>query len=156
MGTTLGELAVPALRRTALTEQIREIHDASRGTHGSPRVPAELVARGRGCQPKTVAKDMKQAGLQAKSQRPFRVSTTDSNHSHPIAQNVVNRNCQPSKKNETWTADITSIHTQQGWLSLAAVEDLFTREIVGWSMSDTIDSRLVVDALQMAITHQCP
>jgi transposase InsO family protein len=148
--------SVTALRRTALTEQIREIHDASRGTYGSPRVHVELVARGQCCQPKTVAKYMKQAGIQAKSQRRFRVTTTDSNHSHPIAQNVVNRNFQPSQKNETWTADITYIHTQQGWLYLAAVEDLFTREIVGWSMSDTIDSRLVVDALQMAITHQCP
>lgn len=148
--------SVTALRRTALTEQIREIHHASRETYGSPRVHAELEARGQCCQRKTVAKSMKQAGMQAKSQRRFRVTTTDSNHSHPIAQNLVNRNFQPSQKNETWTADITYIPTQQGWLYLAAVEDLFTREIVGWSMSETIDSRLVVDALQMAITHQCP
>ena len=86
----------------------------------------------------------------------FRVTTTDSNHHHPIAENVVNRHFQPSRKNETWTADITYVATDEGWLYLAAVEDLFTREIVGWSMSDRIDSRLVVDALAMALARQCP
>lgn len=84
------------------------------------------------------------------------MKTTDSNHAHPIAENVVNRHFRPSKKNKTWTADITYISTDEGWLYLAAVEDLFTREIVGWSMSERIDSRLVVDALSMAIARQRP
>ncbi len=143
-------------RRTALTAQIREVHKASRETYGSPRVHAELLASGQPCDRKTVARCMKQAGIQAKSRRRFRVRTTDSNHSEPIAENVVNRNFRPAKKNETWTADITYIPTNEGWLYLAAVEDLFTREIVGWSMSERIDSRLVVDALSMAIARQCP
>lgn len=143
-------------RRVALTEQIRDIHRASRQTYGSPRVHAELLASGQPCNRKTVARCMKQAGIQAKSHRRFRVRTTDSNHSHPIAANVVNRDFRPAKRNETWTADITYIPTDEGWLYLAAVEDLFTREIVGWSMSERIDSRLVVDALSMAIARQCP
>lgn len=148
--------SVTAQRQAALTEQIREVHQASRQTYGSPRVHAELVARGQACNRKTVAKCMKQAGIQAKTTKKFRLTTTDSNHPHPVAENLVNRNFQPLQKNETWTADITDVATEEGWLYLAAVEDLFTREIVGWSMSDRIDSRLVVDALEMAIRRQCP
>jgi transposase InsO family protein len=94
---------------------------------------------------------MKQAGIQAKTVKKFRVITTDSNHSHPVAENLVDRNFSPTRKNQTWTADITYIATDEGWLYLAAVEDLYSRKIVGWSMSDRIDSRLVVDALQMPI-----
>lgn len=145
-----------AQQRIALTEQIRQVHQASRATYGAPRVHAELVAHGQTCNRKTVAKCMQQAGIRAKSHRRFRVTTTDSNHPHPVAENLVNRNFQPSQKNATWTADITYVPTDEGWLYLAAVEDLFTREIVGWSMSERIDSRLVVDALEMALRRQCP
>lgn len=148
--------SVTAQRRAALIEQIREVHQASRQTYGSPRVHAELVAQGQTCNRKTVAKCMKQARIRAKTTHRFRVTTTDSNHAHPVAENVVNRNFRPSQMNETWTTDITYIPTDEGWLYLAAVEDLFTREIVGWSMSDRIDSRLVVDALVMALARQCP
>lgn len=148
--------SLTAQRRAALTEQIREVHRTSRQTYGSPRVHAELVGQGQACNRKTVAKCMQQAGIQAKTQRRFRVTTTDSNHPHPIAENVVNRHFSPAQKNETWTTDITFIPTQEGWLYLAAVEDLFTREVVGWSMSDRIDSRLVVDALNMALAHHSP
>ncbi|MBX3438491.1 MAG: IS3 family transposase [Planctomycetaceae bacterium] len=82
--------------------------------------------------------------------------TTDSNHVHPVAPNIVDRDFQPAGKNRTWVADITYVATDEGWLYLAAVEDLFTRQIVGWSLSGRIDSRLVVDALEMAIAQQCP
>lgn len=145
-----------AQQRATLTAQIRQVHQASRATYGAPRVHAELVANGQTCNRKTVAKCMKQAGIYAKAHRRFRVTTTDSNHPHPVAENLVNRNFAPSQKNETWTADITYVATDEGWLYLAAVEDLFTREIVGWSMSDRIDSRLVVDALEMALARHCP
>src|SRR5690606_8125730 len=101
-----------AQRRAKLTEQIREVHRASRETYGSPRVHAELLARGQPWNRKTVARCMEQAGIQAKSRRRFRVKTTDSNHAHPIAANVVNRDFRPAKRNETWTADITYIPTE--------------------------------------------
>ena len=150
------EESTAAVRRAELTEQIREVHQASRCTYGSPRVHAELIAQGHHCNRKTVAKCMREAGIQAKSHRKFRITTTDSNHAHPVAPNVVNRDFEPTGKNQTWVADITYVATEEGWLSLAAVEDLFTRQIVGWSMSERIDSRLVVDALEMAIARQCP
>ena len=144
------------LRRAALTEKIQEVHQASRETYGSPRVHAELLAQGERYNRKTVEKCMRSAGVRAKSHRKFRVSTTDSNHPHPIAPNLVNRDFEPSQRNETWTADITYIPTQEGWLYLAVVEDLYTKKIVGWSMSSSMESRLVVDALEMAVQRELP
>jgi transposase InsO family protein len=144
------------LRRETLTETIREIHLQSRRTFGGPRVYRELLKQGHAVNRKTVEKYMQNAGLQSKTCRKFRVSTTDSNHSHPIASNVVNRNFSPSAKNEIWTTDITYIPTEEGWLYLAVVEDLFTRKIVGWSMSHSMESRLVVDAMEMAVQSEHP
>jgi transposase InsO family protein len=146
-----------AQRREELTDRIRAIRARkNHDVYGAPRMHQELVAEGCPCNRKTVAKCMKAAGIQAKTPKKFRVATTDSNHPHPIAENIVDRNFNPSKKNQTWTADITYIPTDEGWLYLAAIEDLFSRKIVGWSMSDRIDSRLVVDALEMAIRRELP
>jgi len=99
---------------------------------------------------------MKQAGIQASTEGKRSVSTTDSNHALPVAENIVNRDFAPTGKNVTWVADITYIPTAQGWLYLAVVEDLFSRKIVGWSMSERIDSRLVTDALEMALQRELP
>jgi transposase InsO family protein len=145
-----------ARRRAELTDEIRTAYAVGRATYGSPRVHRELLAQGTKCDRKTVARLMKQAGIQAKTVKKFRVSTTDSNHRQPIAENVVNRDFTPTVLNRTWVADITYVPTQEGWLYLAAVEDLYSRKIVGWSMSDRIDSRLVVDALEMALERQLP
>jgi len=149
--------SVQAQRRAELTNRIQAIRAwKNHDVYGAPRIHKELVAQGHACNRKTVAKCMKQAGIQAKTVKKFRVITTDSNHSHPVAENIVDRNFTPSAKNQTWTSDITYIRTDEGWLYLAAVEDLFSRKIVGWSMSDRIDSRLVVDALEMAIQRELP
>jgi transposase InsO family protein len=143
-------------RRESLTETIREIHIQSRSTFGGPRVYRELLKRGHAVNQKTVEKYMRDADIRSKTCRKFRVNTTDSNHPHPIAPNIVNRDFEPSQRNATWTADITYIPTQEGWLYLAVVEDLFTRKIVGWSMADHMESRLVVDALEMAVQRELP
>ena len=146
-----------AQRREELTDRIRAVHAVRhQDVYGAPRIQKELVAQGHPCNRKTVAKCMKQAGIQAKTVKKFRVSTTDSKHAHPVAENIVDRNFTPSEKNETWTADITYIPTDEGWLYLAAVEDLYSRKIVGWSMSERIDSRLAVDALEMAVQRELP
>jgi transposase InsO family protein len=118
-------------------------------------VHAELVARGHACCVNTVAKLMRQHGMAAKSKRKFR-RTTDSNHDRPVAENVVNREFRPVAADRTWTADITYVATGEGWLYLAAVEDLYSRRIVGRSMGERIDSRLVVDALEMALARRLP
>jgi len=145
------------LRQRLLTEMIRDIHSTNhQDNYGAPRVHQELLAQGHHCNRKTVAKYMKSAGIRAATMKKFRVCTTDSRHNHPVAENVVNRDFQPERKNQRWTADITYIPTDEGWLYLAAVEDLYSRKIVGWSMSDRIDSRLVVDALDMALRREVP
>ena len=99
---------------------------------------------------------MKGLGIQAISHRKFRVSTTDSNHDFPVAANVVDRDFTASKPNEIWLTDMTYIETREGWLYLAAVEDMYSRRVVGWSMDVTMESRLVVDALEMAVQQRYP
>ena len=148
--------SVTATRRAALTQEVREVHRISRETYGAVRVHQALGQRGTKCDRKTVAKVMRAAGIRSKTSRKFRVTTTDSNHPHPVAENVLARDFTADKANQKWVADITYIATLEGWLYLAAVIDLFTRKVVGWSMSERIDSRLVVDALAMAVSRQLP
>ncbi len=145
-----------ATRRAALTQEVREVHRISRETYGAVRVHQALGQRGTKCDRKTVAKVMREAGIRSKTSRKFRVTTTDSNHAHPVAQNVLARDFTADKANQKWVADITYIATLEGWLYLAAVIDLFTRKVVGWSMSERIDSRMAVDALEMAVSRQLP
>jgi transposase InsO family protein len=144
-----------ARRREALADAIKAVHGEVKARYGSPRIHAELVARGEPCCVNTVARLMRRHGIAAKTKRKFRC-TTDSNHDRPVAENVVDRQFEPAAVNEVWTADITYIPTREGWLYLAAVEDLHSRRIVGWSMSERIDSRLVVDALEMAVSRRLP
>lgn len=150
-------ISVSSLRRNELTRRIQAIHARKYyDVYGAPRLQKELKAQGWHCNRKTIAKCMKEAGIKAATVKKFRVMTTDSNHPHPVAENIVNREFAPTGKNQTWTADITYIPTAEGWLYLAAVEDLYSRKIVGWSMSDRIDSRLVINALEMAIQREVP
>jgi putative transposase len=142
-------------RRDALVVLIRGVHCHVKGRYGSPRVHAELTARGHGCSVNTVAKLMHDNDIRAKTARKFR-HTTDSNHKLPVADNVLGRQFDPEGPNEKWVADITYIPTREGWLYLAAVEDLYSKRIVGWSMGERIDSRLVVDALEMAPSRRRP
>jgi putative transposase len=142
-------------RREELTQQVTEIHAQAKGRYGSPRVHAELVARGVACCENTVARVMREAGVAAKTKRTFR-QTTDSNHPHPVAENVLNRQFDPDEPNASWVADVTYIPTREGWVYLAAVVDLFSRVVIGWSMAATMTSRLVVDALEMALVRRRP
>jgi putative transposase len=141
--------------RQELLGAIEEIHAEVKQRYGSPRMTAELKARGHECAENTVAKLMTAHGIRAKSRRRF-TRTTDSNHRLPVAENLLARDFEPEGPNESWCADITYIPTHDGWLYLAVVEDLFSRRIVGWSMAESMESRLVVDALEMAIARRCP
>jgi transposase InsO family protein len=143
-------------RRDALLVEIRAIHAQFKGRYGSPRIHAELVARGHDCCINTVAQLMQKAGIAAKTARKFRCTTTDSNHDRPVAENLLDRQFNPTQANEAWVTDITYIATREGWLYLAAVEDLYSRRVVGWAMSQHLESRLVVDALAMAVLRRLP
>jgi transposase InsO family protein len=142
-------------RRDRLAAAIRQVHAELKGRYGSPRMTAELNARGHECTENTVAHLMKTHGIRAKAVRRF-VRTTDSRHSLPVADNLLGRDFDPGRPNAAWSADITYIPTADGWLYLAVVEDLFSRMIVGWSMDGTMASRLVVDALDMAVRRRLP
>ena len=99
---------------------------------------------------------MKQHGIRARGKRRFHVMTTDSRHDLPIAPNLLNRNFTPAAPNQAWAGDITYIATDEGWLFLAVVIDLFSRRVVGWSMQPDMRRNLVIDALEMAWFHRRP
>jgi putative transposase len=142
-------------RRDALLVEIAAIHAEAKQRYGSPRIHAELKAKGVACCVNTVAKLMHDNDIRAKTARRFR-HTTDSNHPLPVADNLLDRQFDAQAPNERWVADITYIPTREGWLYLAVVEDLYSRMVVGWSMGDTMTSRLVVDALEMAVQRRLP
>ena len=139
----------------ALAEEVATVHQESRGRYGSPRVHAELRARGRRVSRKRVARLMGQQGLAARKKRRF-VQTTDSRHAQPVAPNILERDFSPGQPNSAWATDITYVWTRQGWLYLAVVMDLFSRMIVGWAMSENIDRHLVLNALDMALKGRQP
>ena len=139
-------------RQAALTEHIREIHAASRETYGSPRVYAELHAQGVLCCRNTVAKLMRQAQIVPRSVRRFRI-TTDSRNTQASAD-LVRRRFEAQQPNQCWLSDVTYIPTREGWLYLAAVLDLYSRAVVGWAMSRTLGTPLVIDALDMALRQR--
>lgn len=143
-------------RRQELAEKIREVHQASHQTYGSPRICQELKAQGEKVCENTVAKLMKAHGIWSVVRGKFRVKTTDSNHPHPIAPNLLERNFQQDQPDRAWAADITYIPTREGWLYLASVIDLCTRKIVGWAMADHLRAELPIEALEMAIRSRKP
>jgi transposase InsO family protein len=144
-------------RQVELTDRIREIHGQKyHANYGSPRIHRELLAQGYACNRKTVEKLMCRAGIRAKTCRRFRVTTTDSRHSLPIAPNRLARQFQPAARHRAWTMDITYIETDEGWLYLALVEDLYSRKVVGWATSERIDSELVATALNRALEQERP
>jgi len=138
-----------------LTGLIREEHEKSRQTYGSPRIHAALKARGETCGLNRVARLMQKAEIRSKVKRKFK-KTTNSKHAHPVASNLLAQDFSTSAPNEVWVSDITYIWTDEGWLYLASTMDLFSRAIVGWSMSSTMPASLVVDALNMAIDRRSP
>jgi transposase InsO family protein len=144
-----------AQKQDALLVQIRAIQAEFKARYGSPRVHAELAARGHDCCVHTVAKLRRDHDIQAKTARKFRC-TTDSDHDLPVAENLLDRQFDRAGANEAWVADLTYIPTREGWLYLAAVEDLYSRRVVGWSMAEHRESRLVYDALALAVERHRP
>ena len=142
-----------ALDDERLRPKVVEAFKTGRGTYGSPRVLDELIDQGFEVGRRRVARLMRELGLRGVSPRKFRV-TTDSDHKHGIAENLLERNFEASRPNEKWVTDITYVWTSEGWLYLATVMDLYSRRIVGWSMADHLRTDLCLDALQMAIKQR--
>jgi putative transposase len=143
------------LRDAELIAMIREIHLSSRGTYGSPRVHAQLVRDGVEVGEDRVARLMRAAELAGRVRRRFKV-TTDSRHDKPVAPNTLGREFAVESRDSVWCADITYIPTASGWVYLAAILDLATRKIVGWSMASHMRTELVESALLNALTARAP
>ena len=141
---------------TRLGALIRGIYDDNRFVYGAPRIHKALQKAGETCSRKRVARIMRRMKLRSKATRRYRVKTTDSKHEHPIAPDLLKRNFTASAPNRVWVSDITYIGTDEGWLYLAVVMDLFSRKIVGWSMSSGMDVSLVLAALDMAVEGRRP
>ena len=148
-----------SLRKIAnrdLLADIRRVHAQHQERYGAPRVHAELRAEGHTVSRKRVERVMRQHGLRARAPRRYRVCTTDSKHSLPVAVNLLDQNFVADQPNQVWLADITYIPTSEGWLYLAVILDLFTRKVVGWAMRDHMRAELTIAALTMAIQRQRP
>lgn len=145
-----------AIEDQKLAREIQQIHSQSRQTYGSPRVEKELRKKGRRHGRNRIARLMKRNSLCGRQKKRFRVQTTDSRHDQPIAPNRLAQAPRASAPNQLWVADITYIETGEDWLYLAAIMDLYSRKIVGWAMSERLDTVLVLKALAMALLHRQP
>jgi putative transposase len=135
--------------------EIRESHKNSRRTYGSPRITEDLQAKGTQCSENRVARLMKIHGIVGKATKKYKV-TTNSKHTLPVAENLLKQHFEAAKPNTVWISDITYVPTLEGWLYLAVILDLFSRQVVGWAMSDRLTSGFVVKALYQAIGRRHP
>lgn len=148
----------PSTREMAnqkLIQKIEEVFEESNKTYGSPRVYQKLRRQGVRCSENRIARLMRLRSLRAKQTKRFR-STTKRNQAHAVASNLLQRNFETQRPNQKWLADITYIPTQEGWLYLAIVLDLFSRRIVGWAMSEHMTDKLTLAALRMALLLRQP
>jgi putative transposase len=138
-----------------LLARIREIHEETKAAYGSPRIYQELKGFGIPVSKGRVERLMRENGLRGRHKRRFK-ATTDSKHSLPVAPNRLDQNFETERPDQVWTADITYLATGEGWLYLAIVLDLYTRQIVGWAMRERMTKDLVIDALRMAWFRRRP
>lgn len=150
-----GRLSKRKEENKRLLIKIKACHDASRHTYGSPRIHADLRENGETCSRKRVSKIMQQEGIAAKMKRQFKVTTKANPEAIP-APNLLAQNFTAETPNQRWVADFTYVSTMEGWLYVATVLDLFSRRIVGLSMSDRMTTNLVTSALEQALLHRKP
>lgn len=151
------EPSIRACGDTQLLARIRASQKKHRGRYGRRRMAPEVSdSVGFPVNQKRVGRLMREHGLQSHKRRRFRVVTTDSKHDHPIAPNVLERNFEATAPNQKWLADMTYVPTDEGWLYLALVLDLFARKLVGWAMSETMPQELTLEALQVAMGWRDP
>ena len=138
-----------------LDHHIKTIYRKNKGTYGSPRITKALNKQNIACSENRVARRMRINGIKAKTKKRFKV-TTNSKHNHPVAENLLGQHFQAQRPNQVWASDITYIGTYEGWLYLAVIVDLFSRQIVGWAMDNHLGQELVLNALKQAIWRRRP
>jgi len=149
-----GQASIRELANQQLVQQLHTIHEAKRGTYGSPRMTEELRHGGQKCNHKRVERLMRQERLKGCTARKRKVRTTNSEHDQPIAPNLLLNRPAPKKINEVWVADITYVRTSEGWLFLAAVMDLYSRQIRGWSLWESLQAGGAMQALSRALVKR--
>jgi putative transposase len=138
-----------------LLVEIREIHRRSKGRYGSPRITEDLWERGNNCGKNRVARLMKTHRIVGRAKLKFK-ATTNSKHNLPVAPNLLGQNFTATAPNKVWVSDLTYIATREGWLYLAVIIDVFSRQVVGWSMSDRLTADVVIRALYQAMGGRRP
>jgi transposase InsO family protein len=141
---------IRAQARAALDEHVKEAFLAEKCRAGAPRLTRRLKARGRGTGHNQIAESLRRQGLRARGARKYK-ATTNSNHRLPVAPNLLPQDFCAQRPNEKWVSDITYVATDEGWLYVAVVLDLYSRLVVGWAMSDRMSATLTCDALRMAL-----
>jgi transposase InsO family protein len=136
-----------------LQDKIRVLHAASHGIYGAPKIHKDLVDAGISCGKNRVARIMRNAGIRSRVKKKFK-ATTNSKHKLAVAPNVLNQGFTAKAADRIWAGDITYIATDQGWLYLAVLLDLFNHKVLGWATSSKINAELVTDALKMALSHR--
>jgi len=139
-----------------LAKQIRAVHEQSRGTYGTPRLHAELRHRGHKHSRKRIDRLRRKLGLSARAKRRYRLHTTDSSHDEPIAPNRLVELPKATRRDQIWVSDLTYIPTEEGWLYLGVIMDLYSRRIIGWAFAHHLGTELVAAALAMALVHRRP
>src|SRR5437762_8384533 len=140
---------------TILQSVFCDAYDTNRGVYGSPRIHAELKAQGIHCGRKRIVRLMQEKGISARRKK-RKARTTNSNHSSPIAPNLLERDFAADAPNKKWVTDITYIATYEGWLYLAGILDTYSRKLIGWAMGRQHDAELVREALHMALIQRQP
>lgn len=149
-----GRESARELANQVMAEQIKQVFEAKRQRYGSPRVTEELKRQGQRCNHKRVERLMRQEGLKALSGKRRKVRTTNSDHDQPVAPNLLLGRSAPVKVDEVWVADITYVPTAEGWLFVAAVMDLCSRQILGWSVWESLVARGALQALARAMVKR--
>lgn len=139
-----------------LLGKIRTVHQQHQGRYGAPRIQHELAQQGDRHSGKRIARLMKAAGLRGRCARRFVPCTTQSDHDHPIAPNLLAQRPAPTGPNQTWVSDLTYVGTAEGWLYVAVILDLWSRRVVGWATAETLHASLATRALAMAVKHRRP
>jgi putative transposase len=151
---TRGQESARELANRTVSEQIKQVFEAKRKRYGSPRITEELRRQGQVCNHKRVERLMRQEGLKARCGRRRKVRTTNSDHDHPVAPNLLLGRPAPVKVDEVWVADITYVPTAEGWLFVAAVMDLYSRQILGWSVWESLGAQGALQALARAMVKR--
>jgi transposase InsO family protein len=144
-----------AQEKEVILQGIRDSFTASKGRYGSPRITSDLAAQGLKVSRPRVARLMKEAKIKSVIQKKYKICTTDSNHSYPVAGNHLNRDFSPSRPGKAWVSDLTYVYTQEGWIYLTIIMDLYDRKIIGWALSESMKAiDTSIPAWKMAIKNR--